>query len=597
MSIKSLLAHQRALTAIALAAILLLTVFSYLGSLAGGLVDWDDHLQITNNLDIKTLTWPSTQKMFSSFYLGMYQPLASLSFALENKLWHDTPIFLHADSLLLHLINIVLVYWLSRRLFGRRAIALIGAALFALHPLQVESVAWVSARSNLLAAGFALACLIAYTFYQRRPNWRTYLIALFFFTAALFSKVVIIGLPVILLGLDYYQRRPNSRWLWLDKIPFFVLSGLFGAVALRSRHLSEVLSPVNYQWWHKIFFLPYSLFFYLKKLLLPYDLSAYYPLPPLTGPWLPWTFYAAAILMLLGVAGLWLAKRQRRRAIWLVIFYCALAAPTVPFKIFSPTIAADRYVYLAGLAYFWLIALAVVWLWQHRRAVRPWLVIFVICTAAFLAFLTKMRVWVWQSNLDLWTDVMRHDPKTVNVYNNLGNALSRAGDFDQAMTYYQKSLDLAPGNYFTYNNIASAVAKNKEDYLTAIKYYNQAIALGPHEAMFYYNRAGVFWQLDNRWAALADYQTAVNISRPDDNFYYIYLGAGLAKAQYELGLHREAVITYNRAIDLYPAAEAYFYRGLSKISLQQTADGCQDLREADKLKYSQAADKIKEFCP
>jgi tetratricopeptide (TPR) repeat protein len=582
------------LTATGLTVLILLTLFTYASSLTSGLVDWDDQFQVTQNLDIKQLDWHNLQKMFSSFYLGMYQPLATLSFALENKFFRAWPLFLHLDNVLLHIINLLLVYWLTWKLFKRRSLALIAAALFAVHPLNVESVAWVSARSNLLFSAFALGALIAYTFYLTNKKWGAYVLTLALFILSLLSKVAAVALPVVLLLFDYYEGRRLTKKVWLEKLPFFALSLVFGWVAIASRGVTALVPAIHYSLWQKLLFIPYSYLFYLSKLILPIKLSAYYPFPQLTNGWLSPLFYISAAILALLIWALW-HWRKHKTVVFLFLFYACWLAPTLQIKDFSTTITADRYVYLAGLAYYWLAALAFTKLYQKFKHLKLVLIASLVLFIILLACLAKIRTWAWADDMSLWTDIAQQNPQLPHVYINLGNAEKTAGNNDQAMAYYQKALAQDPHDPFVYSNIGSLLANNLGQHQKAIDYYNQAIKLNSQEALFYYNRACSFLALKQNSPALADYQRAVDLSNSDEPYYYVYLES-LANTQYQLTLLPAAVANYDQVIKLYEAPEAYFYRGLAKIKLDQKTAGCQDLVQADKLGYKDAQKAIIEQC-
>ncbi len=592
--VNKLKSRPRLAAGLALTVIILVTLATYSSTIYSGLVEFDDQFQVTQNFDIKRLDAHSLKKMFSSFYLGMYQPLASLTFALEYKFWHSSPLFLHLDNLLLHLVNIWLVYWLSCRLFNKRSVALISAALFAVHPLQVESVAWVSARSNLLSGLFLLAALLAYTFYLKKFRPAAYGLSLLLFIAALLSKASAVVLPVILLLLDWYQRRPLSKKMWLEKLPFFALSLVFGLIVIKSRGINALVSPINYAWTQKLLFIPYDLLFYLKKLLLPINLSAYYGLPKLTNGWLPPLYYLEALLAVALLVIIW-HYRRHRTLLWLTGFYCLLLAPTLPLKIFSPTIAADRYAYLANISYFWFCGLLLAWLAAKFKNLKTWLLLGLLVFITLMAGLAKIRTWAWYDNYSLWRDVLQQNPEQSSVYNSMANAESRDGNLAQAMTYYGKALEVDPKDAFTYNNIGSAIVKNGGDNLQALNYYNQAIKLNPNEPLFYYNRGNIWFRLKEYKAALIDYQLAVTLTPAQHEYYYVFLGS-LARTQYELNMFQESIATYDQAIDIYGLNEAYFFRGLAKTKLGQIGSGCQDLKEADKLGYKDAKTELTKNC-
>ena len=327
---------------------------------------------------------------------------------------------------------------------------------------------------------------------------------------------------------------------------------------------------------------------------MPVDLSAYYGFPEVTNGWLPPIFYLSLVLFILALIFIW-RYRRNRIVIFLPAFYCLLISPTLQIKNFSTTLTADRYAYLASLAYFWFLALMMIWLFKRFTRLKIWLMLSLIIFIGLTAYLAKMRTWIWFDSLSLWQDVIKNDPKVASVYSSLGNAESRQGNFDEAMKYYDQAKAIKPDDPFIYNNIGTALIKNKEDYAGAIEQFNRAISLNPNEALFYYNRANILFKLKDLPSALIDYQNAINLSQGDSPYYYVYIGS-LAKAQYDLNLFAEAIKTYDRAIDLFALSDAYYYRGLAKIKLNDLDGGCQDLKEADKLENKEALGNIQSYC-
>ena len=507
MPIINRLKQPKNLTCLALSLLVLLTLFVYANSLFGDLLEWDDRQQVSQNLDIRQLDSEHLKKIFSTFYLGMYQPLATLSFAVENKLFNLQTFWLRFDNLWLHLLNLCLVYWLTKRLFNRRLIALITATLFALFPLQVETVAWVSARSNLLSATFILSSLIAFTFYQKKQTPSFYSLTLILFFGSLLAKATGLFLPFILLALDYQQKRRFDKKVWLEKIPFFILALIFGWLATTGRVTTSLLPTADYYWLAKLFILPYPFIFYLSKLILPINLSPYYGFPVLANGWLPPIFYLSFLLWLILLIIVW-RWRAQRTLVWLAGFYHLLILPTLPIGNFSAVLAADRYIYLAGLAWWWLFSwLFALALTKFKKA-KIYLIAGLLIIVCLLAALSKNQAEIWSDNLSLWRDMVKDNPQSADIYSNAGNAESRRGNLDKALEYYNKALALKPNDAFIYNNIASALAQNNGDKLKAIDYYSQAIKLKSNEALFYYNRGLVEINIKQTKLGCQDLMTA-----------------------------------------------------------------------------------------
>lgn len=580
---------------IILLVILAVTVITYSHSLLAELVDWDDQFQVSNNLDIQSLSLFSVRKIFSNFYAGMYQPLATLSFALENKIWHSFPLFLHLDNLLLHLLNIILVYLLTKKLFKKNYLALLSSALFALHPLQVETVAWVSARSNLLYTSFFLLALVAYVTYSEKAKLRYYFITLGCFILALLSKAPAVILPFILLLLDYYHQRQINKHLFLEKIPFFILSLGFGWLTIKGRGLDDLIPPIIYSWLDKLTFLAYSPLSYLQKILFPYNLSTFYALPKLSNGHLPIIFYLSVPIGL-GLIFLMIKYRQKRTLLLGVAWWLLLILPSIQIKTFSTTLTADRYTYLANLGIFWLIALAIISAWKYFKNLRLILGLAIIIIFGLLAIQTNSQTWVWQNSTTLWIDVIKHNPTSASAYTNLGNAKSKNNDIVGAMEAYNQALKLNPQDPFIYNNIGTLLVEKTSRWQESLNYYNQAINLNPREALFYYNRGCALLKLNQKSEALKDYQIAVNLKSGEKFYNYTYLNS-LANLEYRLEHWSQADKFYTQIIQTESQlADPYYFRGLARLKLGNKTAGCQDLAQADKLGYGEATKDYNKLC-
>ncbi len=631
--------NSKKINFLVLLVILIISARSYLTCLSADFVDWDDQIQVSNNFDIKILSAKNLQIIFTNYYAGMYQPLATLSFALENKFWHSFPLFLHLDNLLLHLLNVVLVYWLTKKLFKRSSfvpsvvegsttiranfkkrdkiegIALLSSALFAWHPIQVETVAWVSARSNLFLTTFSLLMLLAYITYCqlslspelpdkkiKRAKLTNYWLTFGGFVLALLSKAPAVILPLLLFVFDYYYHRTFrlsgkqvNKKIFLEKIPFLSLSLIFGWLAIKGRNLAEAIPPIIYPWWEKITFIAYSPLSYLQKILLPYNLSPFYALPQKINHHLPLIFYLSVPLFL--VLFWLLYKYRHRRALILgVAWFLILILPSLQIKIFSGTLIADRYVYLAGVGIFWLISLTIFWLYQRFPNLKFLLLLASLFCLLSLSWQTSNQVGVWKNSLNLWTAIVNLNPQLASAYSNLGNAKAKNNDLTGALEAYQQALKLDNRDAFVYSNIGTLLTEKMSKPFEALNYYNQAIKLNPQEAMFHYNRGCILLKLNRLPEALKDYQTAVTLKSEEKYYNYVFLNS-LANLEYRLNYFKEAARDYEQIIQTDPAsAEAYYFLGLSKIKLNNKLAGCQDLTQADQLGYKEATKDYNNFC-
>ena len=351
--------------------ILAITFMAFTPCLKNGFVnEWDDDLYVRGNADIQHLSVQTTARVFSSFYAATYLPVTMLSYMLDHQLGGLDPFGYHLTNLIFHLLNCLLVFWLVGMLSRNILVSFITALLFGVHPLHVESVAWISERKDVLYAAFFLLSMISYCYYLKtRKRGRSYWLAVVFFALSLLSKAMAITMPLLLLLTDYLSGRPRERGVATDKIPFFSLAlcvglvGFFGQVpAMRTGH---VLS-----FFEKCLCPSYACLFYLGKILWPTKLSCYYPFTGIKD--LPVYLFSLGGWLALLVLTLRSATRTRK-VVFGVFFFLITLLPVLQFVQMGLAIVADRYVYLASLGIFYLIAEGIVWAYGKVAQKDRWL--------------------------------------------------------------------------------------------------------------------------------------------------------------------------------------------------------------------------------
>ncbi len=463
------------LEAIAPALVGLATLLVFLPALGNQFVNWDDEVNLVSNPQFRGLGWVELRWMFGNTLGGHYIPVTWLSFGLDYVLWGMRPAGYHATSVVLHAANAILFYFVARRLlraavqadprsltFGAAAAAL----LFSLHPLRVESVAWVTERRDVLMGFFALLCVVAYLRAIDRDGgdalhrgW--YWTGVGLFGLALLSKSVVVGLPVVLLLLDIYPlrrlatepREAGARSLFrlaLEKIPFALLATAVAAITLtvgaghRLMTSIETLGVIQ-----RLAISAYSLTFYLWKTVAPSPLS---PLYTLFHPILPWSATYLVPAVFVGVVTLAAILGYRRWPAGLIAWaaYLVLLAPVVGILHNGEQIAADRYTYLACAPWAILGGAGVAW---SRHAARngtlsPPVGAAVTGAAAIIivafAGLTVRQVAVWHDSVTLWTHAAAVEPASDIPIFYLGWALADAGRFDEAKAHFERALRRVP---------------------------------------------------------------------------------------------------------------------------------------------------------
>lgn len=429
---------------------LLLAVIGVYGQTLGHdfLSNWDDNVYISQNTAIRGFSADHVRQAFSSVFVGNYAPVQMLSYMLDYTVWGMRASGFHLTNLVIHAGNGLLFYLLMFRLSGRRAWAFIAAALFLLHPVQVESVAWLSQRKTVLAMFFYLIALLAYHAYRQRlpgKGYQLYLLALTSCCLALLCKSVTVILPLTLVLIDYCFAAPQGRTRqWTDKIPFFIAAVLVGVVTI------VVQSPalgggranpfVNAPPLSTFFTMLTVLARYLWMLLWPADLSPLY-LPPaklaIDGEVLLAALLAAALI----TAGIVLARRSRRYFFGYALFFIGLlpVSQIVPLV----TIMNDRYLYFPLMGVAWLAGGLFCRMsdsgptWRRSCSVA-------ICGCAItgLALVSFQRTKVWENAVTLWRDTAPKLPGSWEVRAALADAQFNAGMYPGALGTYSELFQL-----------------------------------------------------------------------------------------------------------------------------------------------------------
>ena len=360
--------------------VLLITLISYYPAIDNQFVNWDDDWYVIENTQIRSLSFDNISDIFSGFYHGQYSPVTTLLLAVNYGISELSPLSYHLTGVILHLINVFLVFWFISLLvaqmnIGKRAgakliIPLITALLFGINTLQVESVAWVSAQKVSLYSLFFLASLVAYLRYTTEKRMMPFIAALFFFALSFGSKEQAMVLPVVLVGIDFFiNRKLLNKKVIIEKIPFFALAIIFGIVSLLSQAKYGAIS--ENQWFpfiERIPFAGYSFLAYFAKLLFPYELSGFYPYPVNVGQSAPAIYWLYALISLIVVGAVIYSLKKGKTIFFAILFYSINIFLTL--QIVSTgreVIIADRYAYIPAIGLFFLIGAGIEKPDRHQR--------------------------------------------------------------------------------------------------------------------------------------------------------------------------------------------------------------------------------------
>ncbi|MEO8377040.1 MAG: hypothetical protein ABI579_05155 [Candidatus Sumerlaeota bacterium] len=400
---------------------------------------WDDNIY-TFQEPLVTNPAPATiVKILHSSHHGNYYPVTLLSFWIEYRIADMTPSIYHLTNLVLHILNTLICFRLLLRLSNNFKVAWLAALLFAIHPLRVEAIAWISARKDLLAALFYLSAMFFYVYTYRQERLRNHIIIFLLHAGALMSKGTAVTLPIALLLIDYYQRAPLRLSLLLKKIPLFALSLFFGVLAIRLQHdigaTDTGLPPATFA--QRVGIASYASLFYFSKTIIPTELSAFYLYPVAAGykipQWFTWCTFVTAPL----VASLLFVLRRNRAAIFGILFFFVAIGPVLQLLSVGAAIAADRYTYLPSVG----LMFAVVSLFS--RAFRHWPTILLLAACA-LVVPTVMRIRVWRDTETLMTDQIAKYPSSVFAWNDRGVARMALGRTADGFADYCVAVTLRP---------------------------------------------------------------------------------------------------------------------------------------------------------
>ena len=425
--------------------IVLLVFLAYLPALHGGFI-WDDDFYVTNNPTLHDLG--GLQRIwFKVGAVPQYYPMVHTTFWLEYHLWGLNPVGYHLINVLLHATAAILLWQVLLHL--QIPGAWLAAVLFALHPVCVESVAWITERKNVLSAVFYFAAALAYLRFvaleepggPNRLRWYWYLGALVLFMAALLSKTVTCSLPAALLLVCWWKKGRVQRGDILPLLPFFVLGVGLGLMTawIEKYHVGAQGAEWSLTFGERCLIAGRALWFYAGKLVWPVHLTFIYPRWKIEPEvWWQWLFPIAAVGV---VAGLWLARRRIGKGpLVAVLFFAGTLGPALGFVNVYPmrySFVADHFQYLASVG---LITLCAAGLARIPRIIPATLVV-------LLGALTWQQAGIYRNLETLWRDTLAKNPDCWMAHNNLGHLLSNQGRIDEAMEHYHKAIQINPNHY------------------------------------------------------------------------------------------------------------------------------------------------------
>ncbi len=608
------------------AAVAVATFIVYLPALRNEFVNWDDDIYVYDNPSIRSLDAAFFRWAFFGFHVSNWHPLTWISHALDYAIWGMNPLGHHLTNIILHAISTVLVVLLALKLFeivrekseekasgsflNDRTILIaagVTGLLFGVHPVHVESVAWVSERKDLLCALFFLVSIMAYVKAVLRMEdgaegkklpLSALLSPLCFFVLALLSKPMAVSLPVVLLILDWYPFGRIRSWktLWstsVEKLPFFVLSLGSSVLTILAQKVGGALSSVDQVPLSiRIPVAAKALVVYLGKMLLPMNLLPFYPYPRDAS--LFSYEYLLAIVLAIGVtsACVVLARKQK---LWLSVwgYYVVTLLPVLGIMQVGGQAMADRYSYLPSMGPFLIIGLMAATVSEKVGKVKQRRLIAVFFAAMLLIFvilssLSIRQIAVWRTSTDLWNTVINKEPdKAPLAYYNRGQVFMNDGLYEKAIEDYSMAVTLNPFYQEAFYNRGLAFEKIGQPDRAAAD-YEKAISLNPTNYQALNNRGVLYGAAGSSDRAIEFFTRALSIK---PNYSDAYFNRGITYAM--TGRHDQALADFNKTIELNRGfAPSYLNRGKLLLEMGQKGPAGEDFQKACELGIREACDVL-----
>jgi tetratricopeptide (TPR) repeat protein len=529
--------------------VLVLLVVAVFGQTARfGFMNYDDEESVYSNPTVeKGLTLKGIGYAFTHVQVANWIPLTTLSHMLDCQLFGLHAGGHHLVNVLLHAATAVLLFLVLRQMTGSLWRSAFVAAVFAIHPLRAESVAWVSERKDVLSAFFFMLTIGAYVRNVRHPSWDGQIAVMFFFTLGLLSKSMVATLPFVLLLLDYWPLQRfkvqgsgfRIQNLVLEKIPLFVLAVGLCAAAIASG--VKVKGVDRLPFFERIGNAPVSYVVYLWQMAFPSGLAIPYPYVPSGQMHLQVCLASVALAAITAGVVAWRKKHPWLLMGWL--WYVGMLVPVIGIIQISPDAAhADRYTYLPEIG----LAIAVTWVvaewstgWKFRRAVLGGLMTAIIAALMACAFIQTSY---WNSDESLWSHTLAVTSSNSVAHNYLAAALLQKGDTDGAMAHLQQALAIQP-DYVEGRNVLGNALFQKGQVDEAILQFQRALAIEPDYAMVHYNLGNALFEKGQVDEAIAHFQKALAI-QPD----FAEAHNNLGNALFQKGRVDEAVIQLQKAL-------------------------------------------------
>ncbi|HLO55456.1 MAG TPA: tetratricopeptide repeat protein [Saprospiraceae bacterium] len=567
----------------------LVTFIVFTTAIKNDFVNWDDDRNFYENPLVQNISkdnfWKNTKEIFSSGVIGNYNPLTLWTFALENRyIGFENPSRWHLHNIFLHLICVFLSYRIALLLGLSWRGAIFLALLFGIHPMRVESVAWVTERKDVLFGAFYLGALLQYVKYKHDQKNIRWLWMTALFVLSLFSKIQAVSLPLSMMAVDYFMDKKWEIKTVLNKIPFFILSlifGIVGVVMLKDfGSLASAEDTINWNFFQRLFLGAFSFIIYLVKLIIPFRMSPLYPYPSS----FPWYFYPSMLIAPVVIYTLYISYKKEYKALFFgLAFFIVNIIFLLQILGAGQGYLADRFTYIAYFGLFFVLAYYTEKYLtsnpNHTTTVAGIIGIYLV----FFAAMTFQQNKIWKNSATLWTHVLKYYQQTTLPYGNRANYYRDNKMYKEALADYNKTISMKDAQPQAYNSRARLffdLAKGRDTLLLALADYNKAISYDSTDGEFLVNRGATYARLGDVEKAIENFNQGLKL-KPDHAVGYLNRSI-MYNATGKIDLAHEDITSY---LKLNPYnADLWYEKGRALRLLERPKEAIQAYDEAIKLK-------------
>lgn len=573
-----------------LGCILLVTFFLFAPVLTYEFVDYDDNIYITKNEHIQQLNKENLEAIFLKSHHGHYFPLTLLVHSVEYFFFGSKPFIYHLINLVLHLLNVLLLFFILKKFGLSEAISLALTAIYAVHPMHVESVVWLGARNNILSAFFYLSALLYYLQYRENESVKNYILAFVCLVLALLSKSSAITFLGVVFLVDFLQNRKINFKSILDKIPFLIVCLLFAAIAIKAAQSFGSIEDISFKYknFDRPFLISYPIAIYFVKMFLPFDLRVRYHNPVIFDELLPQVYYIS-VLIIPVIIGLFFLHKNKKLALLLLGIFLLNVSLVLKIKYSTNVIAAERYAYLN---YIGLIPFVFIPIYRFIQRFPKKIILGIL--GAYLVFLIAVsfnRMPVWKNSQNLFQSIVLQDPEEPKSYFFMAVQQLKAREYDGALSSINRALTI-DSSFYLYHYVKGSVLFHQQNHTAAIQSLEKTLEIDSSMVKANYLMGLIYAENDSLDLAKNQFLIVLDLDPNNAEVHHLLGNIHISNEDYQ-----KAIDYLEKAVELNPKdGEAWYNLGSCHHNIGAIEDACYCWFQANLNGIMPSQEKIVLYC-